>query len=199
MLREVELDGVAQQDLELLLRRRAHDTLGDLGSHPRVQLDGVQLLGLLQYPHTDVSRSRADLEDGVGGLEVRLLDDGVCYSRVLEDVLADVCVELEDIVLARGCCAGGLLGRAVVGSRGGRRCAFALEGCFAHVVGGIRAGKLNYLVFITGAGSAWKSCASRCVDNCEQKKTIVFVPWSLEPKIILIDKYTTEGRPLAVG
>lgn len=70
VLREVELDGVAQQDLELPLRGRAHDALGDLGGHPRIQLDGVQLLGLLQYAHADVARSGADLEDGVGGLEV---------------------------------------------------------------------------------------------------------------------------------
>lgn len=156
VLRKVELDGVAQEDFELLLRGGSHDTLGDLGGHPRVQLDGVQLLGLLEYAHANVARSGADLEHGVGGLEVRLLDDRVCYARVLENVLAHVCVKLEDIVLAGGCCAGGLLGRALVGSGGGRRCVFALGGRFAHVVGGDRAGKADYIVFITGTGSCWK-------------------------------------------
>lgn len=154
MVREVQLDGVAQQDLELPLGRGAHDTLGDLGGHPRVQLDGVQLLGPLQYAHADVAGSGADLEHGVGGLEVGLLDDRICYSRVLENVLADICVELEDIVLAGGSCAGGFLGGAFVGSRG-RRCAFALGGCFAHVAGGTWVGKVDYVEFITGMGSCW--------------------------------------------
>lgn len=107
MRREVQLDGIAQQDLELLGERRAHDTLGDLAGHARVQLDGNQLLGFFEDAHADVARARADFEDGVCWLEEGLVDDGVRYSGVLEDVLADIGVEFEDVVLAGGRRGGG--------------------------------------------------------------------------------------------
>lgn len=68
MRREIQLDRIAQEHLELLLRGRAHDTLGDLTGHSRVQLDSDQFLCLFQDPHADVARSRTDLEDRVGGL-----------------------------------------------------------------------------------------------------------------------------------
>lgn len=133
---EIQLDRIAQEHLELPLRGRAHDTLGDLAGHARVQFDGDQFLGLLQDAHADVARARTDLEDCVGRFQVRLLHDGIGDTGVLEDVLANVCVELKDIVLGGGGGGGsaGFLGGAIVGCRGGGGCAFALRGCFAHCV-----------------------------------------------------------------
>lgn len=132
MRREVELDRITQQHLKLLLGRGTHHTLGDLAGHTGVQFHGDQLLGLLENAHADVTGSGTDLEDGVGRLEVGLFDDGICYTGILENMLTKVGVELEDIILGWGCCAGAVfLGGAVVGR--GRGCAFALGGCFTHV------------------------------------------------------------------
>lgn len=152
---EIQLDGVAEQHLELLLVGGAHDALRDLAGHARVELDGDQPLGLLEDAHADVAGSGADLEDSVGGFQVGLVDDGVGDAGVLEDVLADVGVELEDIVLAGGRGVGrALFGGAVIG-RGRGRCAFSL---------GIGLG-LGHLERVLRGGwrFGWERCLGRYV------------------------------------
>ena len=62
-----------------------------------------------------VSGTRTDFDDDIGGLEVGLVDNGVADARVLEDVLAKVLVEAEDVCVGRA-----LGGRfAVVGAAAG--------------------------------------------------------------------------------
>lgn len=102
MRRKVQLDRIAQQHLQLFGKGRAHDTLCDLASHARVQLDSDQLLCLFENANTDVACTGTDFEDGVGGFQEGFVDDGVGDTRVLEDMLADIGVEFEDIVLACG-------------------------------------------------------------------------------------------------
>lgn len=102
MGREVELDRITQQHLQLFGEGRAHDTFCDLASHTRVQLDSDEFLGLFKNAYTNVACSGTDFEDGVGGFEEGLVDDGVGNTGVLEDMLADIGIEFEDIILACG-------------------------------------------------------------------------------------------------
>ncbi|KAI6757787.1 hypothetical protein HG531_003612 [Fusarium graminearum] len=104
-LHNIEFSKIAHDDLELLLQRPALDSFRQFSSHSGIELDSLDSLGLLQDSRGEDTSSGTDFEDGVGGLEVCLCDDGVCDTRVLQDMLADVGVELEDPVC------GGLLTR----------------------------------------------------------------------------------------
>ena len=67
----------------------ALEPAAQLENHPRVELDGDNGLDAgLEQPLGEISRSGPDLEDGVGGLEAGLGDDGVHQRRVPQDVLA---------------------------------------------------------------------------------------------------------------
>ena len=67
----------------------ALEPAAQLENHPRVELDGDNGLDAgLEQPLGEISRSGPDLEDGVGGLEAGLGDDGVHERRVPQDVLA---------------------------------------------------------------------------------------------------------------
>lgn len=99
--RELSLDHIAQQDLEFPLLRRALHTLGDLGGHSGIDFDANAFLSALQDAHRQVTGTGADFEDGVGGLEEGLFHDGIRDTGILENMLAEVCVELEDVVLIR--------------------------------------------------------------------------------------------------
>lgn len=60
----------------------------ELEHHARVELDGDDGLDpRLEEALGEVSRARPDLEDGVGGLEPGLGDDGVHQRGVPQDVL----------------------------------------------------------------------------------------------------------------
>lgn len=91
---EGHLAEVAEDDLELAALARAVHTLVQLGAHARVHLDDGALLALLEDADSEVTGTRTDFEDDVGGLEVGLVDDVLRYEGVLENVLAEaVCVE----------------------------------------------------------------------------------------------------------
>lgn len=85
-LREGGLDDVSQEDLELPLFWLPLDALRHFGRHAGVHLDGDDLLGLFQDSDCQVTRTRSDLEDSIGRLEVRLVDDLFGYTGVLEDI-----------------------------------------------------------------------------------------------------------------
>jgi len=53
----------------------ALDTLGQLGGHARVHLDGRARLALLEDADRQVARTGTDLEDDVGSAQVGLVDD----------------------------------------------------------------------------------------------------------------------------
>lgn len=84
----MHLDHISQQYFQSLLLRRAHDTLAQLGSHARVQLYCYTFLRLFEDADREVTGAGADFEDDVGLVELGFLDYGVCYTGVLEDVLA---------------------------------------------------------------------------------------------------------------
>lgn len=92
-------------------------TLRHLCRHPGVQLNANAFLGLFQDPDRQVARTGTDLQHGIGGFEEGLVDNGVGYTWVLENVLADVGVEFENVVRSTGTLG---LGGPVVG-----RCASA--------------------------------------------------------------------------
>lgn len=73
---------------------------------------GNDLLCLFQGADGDVTGTRTDFDDNIGGLEVGLFDNGVADAGVLENMLAIVLVELEDVG------AGGGLRLAIVGAAG---------------------------------------------------------------------------------
>lgn len=89
-MRQLGLDHIPKQNLQSLLLRLPLHSLRHLRRHSGIQLDGDDLLRLLQYPHGQVPRTGTDLENHIFGFEVRFCDDGFCDSRVLEDVLADI-------------------------------------------------------------------------------------------------------------
>jgi hypothetical protein len=60
----------------------ALNTLAQLGGHPRIKLDGGTVFTFLQDPHREVTRSRSDFEHHVRGLEVRLVDNSLCYPVI---------------------------------------------------------------------------------------------------------------------
>jgi hypothetical protein len=75
--------------------RRAGDAPPELEDHPRVDLDGHDGLGALEQAQRQVPGAGPDLEDDVGGLDARFLDDGVDDRGVLEDVLPSGLEELD--------------------------------------------------------------------------------------------------------
>ena len=91
------LDDVAEDDFELLGEGSALDTLGDFGTHTGIEFDGDDLLGLLEGADRDVTGTGTDFDDDIGGLEEGLVDNGIRDTGVLEDMLAIVLVELEDV------------------------------------------------------------------------------------------------------
>lgn len=105
-----DLDKIPHDNLQLPLQRRPLHLAAQLRRHPRVQLHRNHAPRLLQYPRRQHTGTGADLQDGLDGLDVRLVDDGVRDGRVLEDMLADLGVELEDGRLAGGA----LVGRAAL-------------------------------------------------------------------------------------
>ena len=85
-----------------------------------------------------VSGARTDLDDDIGGLEEGLVDNGIADSGVLEDVLAKVLVEAEDVCVGGASLGsiGAALGRfAVVGSGGVGTARPLLLGSLGHGVG----------------------------------------------------------------
>ena len=81
--------------------------------HTRVELDGDDGLDTgLEEALGEVSCTRPDLEDGVGGLEPGLGDDGVHQRRVLQDVLPLGLLE-RDTALQPGAPSAGASRRAV--------------------------------------------------------------------------------------
>lgn len=85
----------------------------ELEHHTRVELDGDDGLDPgLEEALGEVSCAGPDLEDGVGGLEPGLSDDGVHQRRVLQDVLALGLLE-RDTALQPGAPSAGASRRAV--------------------------------------------------------------------------------------
>lgn len=82
------LNHVSKQHFQSLLLWCAHDTFTQFGSHARIEFNCYAFLCFLQYADCEVAGAGADFEDDVGLVEARLLDDGVCYTGVFEDVLA---------------------------------------------------------------------------------------------------------------
>jgi len=70
--------------------RCAHYTLAELGSHTRVQFDCYAFLCLFKNADCKVTRAGTDFEDHIGLGEIGFCDDGVCYTGILEDMLAVV-------------------------------------------------------------------------------------------------------------
>lgn len=99
---EVGLDHVAEDDVEAFALRCALDTFGDFGGHARVEFDGDAFFGLFEDLDRQVAGAGTDFEDYVGLFKVSFVDDRSSHAGVLEDVLAYVCVHLEDGVRGRG-------------------------------------------------------------------------------------------------
>ena len=82
-------------DLEVgRIRAALHPPL-KLQHHARVELHRDHLFHALQELHGQITGTRTDFKDDVGGLEARLVDDGLHDERVLEDVLTFRLVELD--------------------------------------------------------------------------------------------------------
>lgn len=77
-------------------------------SHARIHLYNGRLFTFLQDSNCQITRSWTDFQYDVGGLEVGLVNDVLCYEGILEDVLAEsVCVEDWITCIGRGCTRGG--------------------------------------------------------------------------------------------
>lgn len=121
----------------------------ELENHPRVELDSDNGLDAgLEQPPGEISRSGSDLEDGVGGLEAGLGDDGVHQRWVPQDVLALGLLErdptlqpraaapaaaamalLLDLAAGHGGIIPGYPGAPAWGAGGGLGCGEAAVGC----------------------------------------------------------------------
>eukprot|EP00982_Pelagococcus_subviridis_P000018 212-Pelagococcus_subviridis.AAC.3 len=97
-VRQVHLEEVAADYLQIVPVRRPGDAALELDDHARVELDRDDFLRRLEEAHREVPGPRADLEDDVRGLDPALLDDGVDDHRVLEDVLPVALQELNALV-----------------------------------------------------------------------------------------------------
>lgn len=132
------LDDISQDDFELLGQGSALDTLGDFGTHTGIKFDGDDLLGLFEGADRDVTGTGTDFDDDIGGLEEGLVDNGIRDTGVLEDMLAKVLVELEDVGV--GSLAAGPLAVVGVAAPGLLRCLR----CLGH--GGVVESMLSWVV-----------------------------------------------------
>ncbi len=104
-----------------------------------------------------VARAGADFDDDIGGLEVCLVDNGVADAGVLEDVLAKVLVEAEDVCV----------GRAGAGALGGRLAVVgAAAAASALLLGSLGHGECRRVVWggVVWCGVVWCRCGIR--DGC---------------------------------
>ena len=91
-------DHVAEDEIKSLRCGRALETFCEFGTHARVLLDCYYALGLFEYFRRQVACSWTDFQHDIGLLEVGLINDCLCHTWVLEDVLSEVFVEFEDVV-----------------------------------------------------------------------------------------------------
>lgn len=113
--RQFGLNNISKQNLQSLLHRRALHTLCDFSSHARIDFDSDDFLCCFQNADSQVTGSRTNFEDDIGRLEVGLLHNSFCDTRVLQNVLAESGVELEDVVgLALGLLVWCRSGRAIL-------------------------------------------------------------------------------------
>mmetsp|Transcript_4195 Transcript_4195/g.11829 ORF Transcript_4195/g.11829 Transcript_4195/m.11829 type:complete len:298 (+) Transcript_4195:685-1578(+) len=94
-IRQVHLEDIALDYLQLSRKRGALHSPLQLHHHSVVELDCHHLFGLLQQLHRQVSSARPDLQHGVCGLDTGLLHDGLHHQRVLQDVLPLALVKLD--------------------------------------------------------------------------------------------------------
>ena len=69
---EMSVRGRERKDV---LNALALDALGQLCGHTRIHLDGRAQFAFLEDPNRQVARSGSNLEDGICGSQVRLVDD----------------------------------------------------------------------------------------------------------------------------
>lgn len=129
-LGQIRLDEVTQHNLQLLLLRRPLHLLGQFGRHAGIQFHRNDVLRLLQNSARQDTRTRTNFKNGLGRLDIRLVDDVVCDRSIFQNVLTDVGVEFEEGRARFACCALAALGGLLVWRRRGPGALLSLS--FAH-------------------------------------------------------------------
>lgn len=96
-IRQLNLESIAHNDLQLLLVCRSMDSLLYFCHHARVDLDGDHLARLFKKTRREVSRSRTDFKDDIRRTDLCLLHDRVEDQWVLEHVLTVLLVHREGV------------------------------------------------------------------------------------------------------
>ena len=112
---QFSLNNISKQNFEPLLHRRSLHTLCNFSCHARIDFDCDYFLCCFQNTDCQVTSSRTDFEDDIRRLEVGLLHNSFCNTRILQDMLAESGVELKDVVgLALGLLVWCRSGRAIL-------------------------------------------------------------------------------------